>query len=467
LVALAQKAGLELKQVKLLAGQLARRRNNKPAAIQFLFLLANAIARLCYKEFQLRQRINELTAVYDVTMALAESRDLSKVLARACEVVCDLMRVRSSSIRLIVPDSDELVISAVHNLSSEYLSKGPIQRSKALVDQVAMSSKGYEYVPNMLADDRILFKEEARREGIVSMLSVGMRYKGREVGVLRVYTSEVRTFTQLQIDLLKAVAAQAAAAIENSRLLAESIEAENRERQLCLARDVQQRMIPAKPPIAPGVQFAAVYVPCYELGGDFYDFIEFPDNNIGLVVADVSGKGVPASLIMASVRASLRAHVDFIYYLYEVLGRINLMLCRDTKPGEFVTLLYGVLDTRNRRLTYCNAGHPPGLLLRDGALIELGGDNLVLGVDPAERYKQSVLDLRSKDMLLLYTDGLTDAMNFQFQPYSRDRLVKAFMQSQSAKTAEDVTQYILWDMRRFVGLTKRTDDVTMIVVKVL
>src|SRR5437588_10900930 len=136
-----------------------------------------------------------------------------------------------------------------------------------------------------------------------------------------------------------------------------------------MAADVQQRMIPHTPPNIPGLDVASIYVPCYTLGGDFYDFIPLPDNNLGLAMADVSGKGVPASLIMASVRAFLRAQVDNVYYLYEVVRRINLMLYRDTKDQEFVTLFYGVLDARNRRLTYTNAGQHPGLLLRDGKLI--------------------------------------------------------------------------------------------------
>src|SRR5207248_9216502 len=171
---------------------------------------------------------------------------------------------------------------------------------------------------------------------------------------------------------------QAAAAIENARLLSESIENTNLEKQLRLAGDVQQRMIPPTPRDVPGLELATVYVPCFTLGGDLYDFIPFPDDNLGLAIADVSGKGVPASLIMASVRAFLRAQVDNVYYLYEVVSRINAMLCRDTKAGEFVTLFYGVLDAHNHRLTYCNAGHPPAMVLRGGTVIELGSDNMVL-----------------------------------------------------------------------------------------
>jgi len=464
LAALSEKLGVDVKELKQAVGQLTRTRGAKPAAIQFLFLLANAIAKLCYQEFQLRQRINELTAVYNVTMMLADARDLGIVLQRTVRAVCEVMETKASSLRLIDYDRDELVIKAVHNLSAEYLGKGRIRLSQAAIDQQAMASKGYEYVRNMGQDPRVLFPQEAKREGIVSMLSVGMRYKGKNIGVLRVYTAQEQTFTQFQIDLMKAVAAQAAAAIEHARLVQETMQSQALERQVQMAAQVQHRMIPHQPPAIPGVDLAAVYVPCYELGGDFYDLIELPYNNLGMVIADVSGKGVPASLTMAAVRAALRAQVDNVYYLYEVLRRINLMLCRDSSPGEFVTLVYGVLDGRNRRLTYCNAGHPPGMILRDGKIIELNSDNMVLGVDAEEKYVQSLVDLRVGDTLLLYTDGLMDAMNFEHERFGKQRIIEAF--APGGPSAEAIVQTILWSQRRFTGLAKPTDDVTMIVAKV-
>ena len=464
LAALAEKLGVEAKQLKQAVGQLMRSPGAKPAAIQFLFLLANAIARLCYQEFQLRRRINELTAVYNVTMMLSDARDLENVLQRTVKVVCEVMETKACSLRLIDDERDELVIKAVYNLSPRYLGKGQIRLSQASIDLQALTAKGYEYVKNMETDPRVGFPLEAKQEGIVSMLSVGLRYKGKAIGVLRVYTAQEQTFSQFQIELMKAVAAQAAAAIENARLLQESLPAQALERQVQMAAQVQQRMVPGTPPTVEGSDLAAVYVPCFELGGDLYDFIELPYDNLGLVIADVSGKGVPASLTMAAVRAALRAQVDNVYYLNEAVRRINLMLCRDSRPGEFVTLFYGVLDRRNRRLTYCNAGHPPGLILRGGQIIELNSDNLVLGIDPDEKYVQSLIDLRSGDMLLLYTDGLTDAMNFQNERFGRQRVVEAF--KQGGASAEAVAQAILWSLRRFAGLAKRIDDITMIVAKV-
>jgi sigma-B regulation protein RsbU (phosphoserine phosphatase) len=461
----ASRLQIDPRQLKSSVTALLRNKNNRSAAIQFLFLLANAIARLCFQEYQLRRRIDELTAVYNVAMMLSETRDLASVLQRTVAVVCEVMNVRASSIRLIDHDKDELTIKAVHNLSLQYIAKGPVRLSKAEIDHEALSPKGFAYVKNMADDPRVQYPEESKREGIVSMLSVGMRYKGRAIGVLRVYTNEEKHFSQLEIDLLRAIAAQAAAAIENTRLLAESLEAEQLERQVAMAVDVQQRMVPTKPPQIPGVDLASAYVPCYALGGDLFDFISFPNENLGLVVADVSGKGVPASLIMASVRASIRAYIDNLFYLYEIMRRVNQMLCRDTKPGEFVTLFYGVIDIKNQRLTYCNAGHPPPLLLRDGKVIELQSNNMVLGLDPAEPYQQIVEPLKRGDLLLLYTDGLTDTMNFHNEPYGKQRLIESF--SHGGETAEAVAQRLLWDMRRYAGLTARTDDVTLIVAKVL
>ncbi|HEX3356377.1 MAG TPA: SpoIIE family protein phosphatase [Tepidisphaeraceae bacterium] len=465
LAALSEKYSIDIKPLKSVAQSLLRNRQAHPAAIQFLFLLANAIAKMCYQEFQLRQRINELTAVYNVATILSEARDLNELLQRTVQTVAETMNVKAASIRLVDKDRDELIIKAVYNLSKEYLNKGPIRLSLSYIDEVALSSRGYEFVRDLKADPRTQYPLDAAREGIVSMLSVGMRYKGKAVGVIRVYTEQEQNFSQLQIGLLRAVASQAAAAIENARLASEQVQAAALEKQVRMAADVQRRMIPREAPELPGIDIAAVYVPCYELGGDLYDFISLPENNVGLVIADVSGKGVPASLIMASVRAALRAQVDNVYYLYEIIRRLNLTLWRDTEDAEFVTLFYGVLNAATRRFTYCNAGHPPGLLLRDGKLTELTTDNMVLGVSPDEQYTQGIVELRSRDLILLYTDGLADAINFNGEYFGMQRIKDAFMQG--GASADVVAQNILWNMRKFVGLTKRTDDVTMIVVRVL
>jgi len=406
---------------------------------------------------------DSFAALAKVAMLLAEARELPVVLQRSVQLIAEAIGAKAASLRLVDKDHDELVIRAVYNLSNEYLKKGPVHLSRAEVDRIALSDAGHAYVRNMATDRRILYPDDAAREGIVSLISVGMRYKGKPVGVLRVYTGAEREFTPFQIDLVKAIAAQAAVAIENARLFAETIEAAALERQVRIASEVQHRMLPQHPPIIPGVDLASIYEPCHALGGDFFDFIELPYQNVGLAIADVSGKGVPASLIMASVRAALRAQVDNVYFVDEVMRRLNEMLCRDTMPSEFVTLFYGVLDVPNRRLTYCNAGHPPALLLRGGEVSELPVGNMLLGITCDESYAQATVDLQPGDTLLMYTDGLLDVMNFQQQRFGRARVVEAL--KQSAGSADTVVQNILWTARKFAGIQARNDDITMIVAK--
>src|SRR5688500_12820355 len=147
------------------------------------------------------------------------------------------------------------------------------------------------------------------------------------------------------------------------------------------------------------------------------------------------------------------------------MGRLKARSCRDTKDSEFVTLFYGVFNSATRRLTYCSAGHPPAMLLRGGKVTELNSDNLVLGIDPNEQYVQSVIDLKKDDAFLIYTDGLTDGMNFANQVFGRQRIADAFQKG--GATSEVMSQNLLWELRKFVGIGKRTDDVTLIVGRVM
>jgi phosphoserine phosphatase RsbU/P len=389
------------------------------------------------------------------------------VLDRTCKLIADTLNCRAASVRLVDEEKDELILQSVYNLSDAYVSKGKIAKSKASVEIETLIRDGWSYIGDMRNDPRVQYPAEAALEGISSMLSAAMRHQGKLIGLLRVYTAEPRTFNNAEISLLKAVAAAAASAVETTRLREQAAESELLEKQINMAADVQKRLLPQAPPVLPGVELASIYVPCYQLGGDYFDFIPLPYDNLGIVIADVSGKGVPASLIMATVRSALRAQVDNVYYLSEVLRRMNLMLCRDTQNTEFVTLFYGVLDARNKRLTYCNAGHHPAMLLREGQLRELGAGNegsIVLGVLENEAFKQNFIDLKTGDDLLLFTDGLIEARNFGEEQYGKQRIIDSL--KKPAPNADGTAKNILWDLRRFTGFKRNDDDVTIVTARV-
>jgi sigma-B regulation protein RsbU (phosphoserine phosphatase) len=436
--------------------------------LRLIGLVTGVISRLCQREKQLRTRVDELATLYRLTAEFTSQRDLQKLLDQVARTVVDTMRAKACSIRLVSEDDSELVMKAVANLSDEYLRKGPVPISRSEIDRQAISTGEPVYIADLASDPRVLYPAESRREGIVSGLCAPMLYRGRAEGAIRVYMAERHEFDWFEVSLLKGIASQAAAAIVNARLYLEAIRSADVHRQLRLAGEVQRRMIPARPPKVEGLDIAAIYVPCFELAGDFYDFINLPKGNLGVAVCDVVGKGVRASLLTAAIRASLRAHATNIYDMADVLQRVNNDLCDDALSSDFATLFYSVIDTRLRQITYSNAGHIPPLLLRDGRPRGLCAGGGVLGIDRKLSWGKEVVKLRAGDFILMHTDGLHEATNFADEPFGLDRVQKAAIAAADAgQTAEGLAKALLWEMRRFTGLQTRFDDLTLICIKVL
>ncbi|HOQ87135.1 MAG TPA: SpoIIE family protein phosphatase [Phycisphaerae bacterium] len=427
-------------------------------------VLVELFASLCAQDEDLRRRIEELSVVYNIAGLFAGSLDLKEILDKTARMVCEVMKTKACSIRMLDEASGSLSIKAVHNLSWEYLDKGPVSVDENPIDQAAIHGELVR-IADMPNDPRVRYPEQARKEGIVSGLVCGMIYRGKAVGVIRVYTGEPHTFTPYEESLLQAVASQAAAAIVNARLLAEAIEAERYARQIAYAGDVQRRMIPRKAPDCKQVEIGALYRPTYRVGGDFYDLIQLPQDNLGVGIADVSGKGVPASLLMASLRSALRVYAYVTYDVDVIMAEVNRHMCRDTTIGEFTTAFYGVITPDGRRLTYCNAGHDPPMHLRDGKITYLETGGMVLGVDYTATFERGIVELQSGDIILLYTDGVVEALNFADESYGRQRLAESLLRY-ADQPAERIVQNLNWDLRRFRGLADRLDDVTLVVLKI-
>ncbi|MEM7625048.1 MAG: SpoIIE family protein phosphatase [Planctomycetota bacterium] len=437
---------------------------NRGAAIQFLYLMANAIARLCFEQYHAQQRLEELSVLYRVSTVLAGREDLQQTLDTAARSVADLIKVRAVVIRFLEDTDDGPVLARRANtgLSEDYINKGHLLVNRS--EMLAAALRGETiYIKDMTTDPRVYYPEQAREENLASMLCVGIIYQGQPIGTLQLFTEEVRQFTQFEVDLIRAIAQLLATAIENTRLDHARGENQKMLRQLHLAADVQRRMLPRKMPSLTGYDIAARYVPSFELSGDFYDFINL-DTALGIGVGDVVGKGIAASLLMAGVRASLRAFAQDLYDLDEVIARVNRNMCRDTLESEFVTLWYGTLDHDTGRLTYCNAGHEAPLLVRDGELIPLDIGGMIVGVDRDQAYEKGVWDFEPGDMLLLYTDGLPDAMNPDNERFGRER-VEQLLLDVAERSANDALNHILWTVRQHTGPRRATDDTTLVLIK--
>ena len=437
--------------------------SERAAASLLLYLMANGIGRMCVQESKEKQLQDELDVLFKLSKLLAQNIDLQHVLDSAAKLVAQLMGVRAVNIRLLTEDGKELTAKSSYNLSKLYIDKGPLLVSQSPIYKKALDGE-IVYIKDMAQDTQVLYSEFAEEEGIKSILCAAMLYQDQPIGVIRLYTQKIRIFSPNEKNLLKAIARLMAAAIVNTKLINEYIESQNVQRQIQLARLVQRRMLPAKIPDLPNIDIAVRYESCYELAGDFYDFIEL-DNQLAIAVGDMVGKGIAASLLMASTRSTLRAYADHINDITKVVQRVNRSLFRDTEDYEFATLFYGMINPKTLKLTYSNCGHEPGLLLRNNKIIRLSVGGMVLGVDPNQKYQAQSIQLEKNDVLLFYSDGLPDAMNFQDQRFGRTAVDNALKQKPD-QSAKKILDHIFWEMRKHTGLKQLTDDTTIMVLKI-
>ena len=440
-----------------------QRRGDFPA-VRTARWAARMLARWCARELRAQSAAEETALIGDIAELLSGEQDLQTILDRIVAETARVMKCRFCTLRLYDPRTDELTIQAGHNISQRYLAKGPVLRSESPIDDEALNGN-VVYIEDVSRDPRFRYPDDARREGMVSVLTAGMLYRGNPVGVLRVYTSHRQRFRRVHRNLLRAVAAQAATAIVNAQLLDERMRAAETERQLALAAEVQARMVHTPPPPHPMLETAVVFEPTSHLAGDFCDFLTLADGRLAATVGDVVGKGIPAALLMASARGALRATAQRCRDLGEVLTRLNSHVHAETSIAEFVTLLLIATDSSGRRLHYCSAGHEPLLILRDGEVLPFSEGGLVLGIRPDEKYQQCALDLHPNDFVLLYTDGAIEAANFDDELFGRQRLFDAVVQY-GQMPPDQALRNILWDVRRFVGLADQADDITLVGLRV-
>lgn len=466
---LAQRHDIDLAQLSAAAQRLpAWSEPVMAAATRFVQHLADTLANVAFTAYQLKCRIDDLSAVHDISTKLARRVDLREILDTALRQIIETMGLRAAAIRLLDEETGVLRLAASCNLSDAYLDKKAILASESEIDSEVLGGKTV-YIEDLRTDPRNDYPDKAREEGLASVLIAPLKFDGNPIGVLRAYMERVYRFSEFDITLMEAISAQVAAAIVNARLTQEAQEAERVERQIKLAADVQRRMFPARPPKHDHYEFGCVFEPNYDLGGDFYDFIEYPNGDIGFVIADVVGKGFPASLIMASTRSAMRSAARRASSLADAMEEVNRRTCEDTVESEFVTAFAGVLSADGRRMRYCNAGHEPLILLRRGRTLTLDMGGMVLGIDAASRYDSGVELIRPGDVMVMVTDGVLEAMNYDGEYYGRERLltsVRIHGALAPDMPVDLIAKQILWDVRRFIGLARLADDLTVVVIRV-
>jgi len=422
--------------------------------------------------------------IYQISTLVAGDFSLQEVLDKLAEAAVKIVGVKACSIRLLDEETNDLKMRSTYGLSDEYRNKGVVTKDDPVIT-AAFAGRAI-VIDDMRIDDRIHFKDATNREGLVSQLTVAMQFRNKSIGVLRLYSPNPRDFTDSDIVVARAVASQCAVAITNAKLYAEAIAAQRFTEQMRLAGLIQRRMIPEKPPQIKGLDIAATYIPCFDVGGDFYDFLPISKDRMVITIADVIGKGMPAAIMMSWFRGAVQAYTEGFREVLRDTGAMagdlnsglrsvartrnaienfNKMACMECREGEFITLYYATIDAAERTMTYCNCGHEPTVLIREGQMCDLDKGGLVLGVDPHAKYEIETVELKDGDCLLFYTDGLVDAMDFSNEIWGRERMLEAAKQFVDC-SANHLVRNVLAYRRRFAGLARQIDDTSIIAVKI-
>jgi serine phosphatase RsbU (regulator of sigma subunit) len=413
-----------------------------------------------------KKQIERDEQIYQLSTLAAGKFSLQEVLDKLAEAAVKITGVKACSIRLLDEEAGDLKMRSTYGLSEEYRNKGVVTKDDPVI-RAAFAGEAV-VLDDMRDDDRVAFKEATIKEELVSQLTVAMKFRDKPIGVLRLYSGRLVHFNDGDIELAKAIGSQCAVAITNARLYAEALEGARIAEQVRLAGAIQRRMIPEKAPQMPGLDIAATYIPCFDVGGDLYDFLQIDQSRIAVAIADVIGKGIPAAIMTSMFRGAVRAYAETGYdpkAIHEIINKLNRTACTDCRDGEFISLFYAIIDVKDKTLTYCNCGHEPTVLIREEAVTDLEKGGLVLGVEQNAQYEIETTELKGGDCLLFYTDGLIDAANFDGQLWGRERMLGAAKKFSTA-SAEQVVKNILAERRKFVGLARQIDDTSIIVAKV-
>jgi sigma-B regulation protein RsbU (phosphoserine phosphatase) len=359
---------------------------------------------------------------------------------------------------LMTLEGDELVVRAVRGEGFR-ISRGV--RDRVINERQSLLVRD--------AQTDIAFRDRMSivQQQVHSILAVPLQTDSRVIGLIYVDSPNlIHEFDAEDLSLLTVMANVAAIRIEHTRLA--EVEATERimARDMSQAAEIQRRLLPTAAPQVPGLDLAGYNAPCRTIGGDYYDFLPYPDGRVGLIVADVAGKGMPAALMMSSLQARCQVIFDEPDHLADRVTRLNRAICANCPENRFITLFACVVDPANGRITYCNAGHnPPLIVSATGQAKTLDGGGIVLGILPSAQYKEGVADFQAGDVLVLFSDGVTEACPpSSDDEFGEQRLAKA-VASAGAQPASEIAENTIAQLHAWMQGGPAADDITLVVAR--
>lgn len=418
--------------------------------------------------------VDKLRMLLDITQTISRSLDLQEVVNLVMDTLDSLIPYDAAGIYLVKcsrpltgwdggPDETCFFhTEAVRGYDIADMQELRLKMGEGLIGHVALSGKPF-ISPDVRREPRYVNARARTRSEMVAPIISNQEV----IGVFDLESDELNAYDEHDLEVLGLLASQVAIIIEKVMLHGQLIEKQRLETQLEVARQVQLELLPPTDPELDGFDISAYNFPTEEVSGDYYDWVQIYDDQIGIVIADVSGKGVPAALLMAFLRASLRAATHIGYAPHISMSKVNYLLWESIERNQFVTAFYGILDATNRTIAYSNAGHNPPFLIEGNGEIhfeERGG--VPLGMFRDSRYYEYFAPIHPGQIFVLYTDGVTEAVNSAGEEYGRDRLAQA-VRSARTQPAREIIDSIHRDLMDWTEGRGAHDDVTVFIVKAL
>jgi sigma-B regulation protein RsbU (phosphoserine phosphatase) len=424
----------------------------------------NDLGRLREENERLKEAIEELTILNDIATAIGSAMSLDEIMELIIQKCLKHFGAEQGAIMVLDPSAKDRPFHTV-------------MRKADRSDFMLRYRLDAQLVGWMLKHRKPLMSKDLRGDarftttgvddsGIRSLLSVPLLLKGRMIGVLNVFNKRApEGFSDADQRLLAIIATESAQVIENTRLSEEEQALLHMQEEMRLAYKIQADLLPKSPPRVEGYDIAGMSIPAKEVGGDYFDFIVIDDRRLGFCLGDVSGKGMPAALLMANLQATLRSNVLQDLTPCECLRRSNESILRSTDIERFATLFYGVLDSDSHKLVYCNAGHNFPVLLREGderMTLDVGGT--VLGTFADACYIEGSAAIDPGDALVVYSDGITDSVNSDDEEFGDARLCQVAAENLGG-TAAEIIEAIMDNVGLHTGGESPLDDMTLVVIK--
>ena len=424
----------------------------------------NEFHKLNDENRRLRAAVEELSILNDIATTISSTLTLEQIIDLIVQKCIKHLEVEQGAVMLLDEKEQQGEFKTMIRKANSTHEVLPFRLDTQLTGWMITHNKPL-LINDLSSDDRI---SVGSGENIPfhSILSVPLSLKGKMIGSINLFNKKGEEgFTDADKRLLTIIAAQSAHVIENARLSEEEKILQLMKEEMRLAYKIQMDLLPSVAPEIEGYDIAGKSIPAKTVGGDYFDFIRITPSCMCVCLGDVSGKGIPAALLMSNLQATLRGQVLQDQTPQACVKKSNLLLFKSTDMDKFATLFYGVLNTETHEFHYCNAGHNyPFLIRANGETLRLDVGGLVLGALEDFQFEESSIQFMQGDLLVIFSDGISEATNIRDEMFGEERLER-LVAGKRGKTAVELIEAILEEVRDHAELTPQSDDMTLVVMK--